>query len=683
MRKLVITLGLVFIVFALNAQVVKSLTNIAGTLSSVLTANEKNTITNLTMRGTLDARDFKTMRDSMPVLSVIDISSAKIIEYSGTKGTASSRSTSYKTNEIPGNAFFNFSNRGKETLNEIKLPSGITAIGYNAFRDCSMLENFILPTSLKSIGLRAFKDCSNFIGELTIPESVISIGESAFEESAIQKVIINGTLTEIAKKTFQYCEFLERVSFAQTLVSIGDSSFFRCTYLNEIFFPNSIKTIGIRAFYDCEINFLDLNDGLVSIGDEAFCNCRITDLHSVPASVTNIGKGAFRKTLINFFYVESENQFYSSDGGVLFNKDLTEIINFPHYEDEIYQLPSSVKVIAPYAFEQCYYLNEIYIPETVDSIGEGAFFAIGAEIIVLEDSIPIEINDYEIFDYYNTSIVHVPFGSKSLYKAAEPWKYRTIEEGKILKISTDYLLLPDDSNSSAGAKVMCNNYWTAVSDQSWLKVTPVSTLFGDSVIWVTADQNIGSTRMANVIVMSPEKIDTIVVAQLELSGILFSDTIVNIGANDNLSASIEVLSRSMWIASPDESWLSVSPSTPVNGNGTLNIQVQANSGSERTATITVISDGELSYITVNQEAGTNSVSDLINEDKLIIFPNPSEYFIQLNNLSGKGNISIFNAGGMKIKSINIEQMNLIDISDFKRGIYFICFENKWGKFLKE
>jgi hypothetical protein len=57
----------------LNAQVSKSVSISAGGLSAALDATEKNTITNLTVTGTIDARDVLTMRDNMPALAVIDL----------------------------------------------------------------------------------------------------------------------------------------------------------------------------------------------------------------------------------------------------------------------------------------------------------------------------------------------------------------------------------------------------------------------------------------------------------------------------------------------------------------------------------------------------------------------------------------------------------------------------------
>ena len=62
--------------------------NTAGTLASLLTANELATITNLTLTGTIDARDFVTLRDAMPVLAALDISGVTIAAYDGTAGPA-------------------------------------------------------------------------------------------------------------------------------------------------------------------------------------------------------------------------------------------------------------------------------------------------------------------------------------------------------------------------------------------------------------------------------------------------------------------------------------------------------------------------------------------------------------------------------------------------------------------
>ena len=63
------------------------------------------TVTNLTVTGTIDARDFKTMRDNMPLLAVLDLSGVTIAAYTGPDGTHPSGGL-YPENEIPGRAFY-------------------------------------------------------------------------------------------------------------------------------------------------------------------------------------------------------------------------------------------------------------------------------------------------------------------------------------------------------------------------------------------------------------------------------------------------------------------------------------------------------------------------------------------------------------------------------------------------
>jgi hypothetical protein len=87
---------------------------------------------------------------------------------------------------------------------------------------------------------------------------------------------------------------------------------------------------------------------------------------SIPTTLNNIGKGAFRKTPINFFHVREGNQYYSSHNGYCFNKDLTELIKLPYYETDEYEIPESVKIISPYAFENCNEILQVIIPSSVD-----------------------------------------------------------------------------------------------------------------------------------------------------------------------------------------------------------------------------------------------------------------------------------------------------------------------------
>jgi len=72
--------------------------------------------------------------------------------------------------------------------------------------------------------------------------------------------------------------------------------------------------------------------------------------------------------------VNSGNSFFSSVGGVLFDKCQTELIQYPSEKvGSSYLIPNSVSNIGDYAFDQCTSLTNVTIPTNVTSIGDGAF----------------------------------------------------------------------------------------------------------------------------------------------------------------------------------------------------------------------------------------------------------------------------------------------------------------------
>ncbi|MGC1391444.1 MAG: leucine-rich repeat protein [Bacteroidales bacterium] len=151
---------------------------IAGGLYDAFASN-LNSLTCLEISGTIDARDFKTMRDEMPLLSHINISDATIVEYVGTEGTSLDGNTSYPANTIPDYAFLDANVKGKTSLTSIILPKSLISIGNQAFRLCTGLASIAIPSTVISIKDAAFNSCSN-LNTVTIPSSVTSIGNFAF-----------------------------------------------------------------------------------------------------------------------------------------------------------------------------------------------------------------------------------------------------------------------------------------------------------------------------------------------------------------------------------------------------------------------------------------------------------------------------------------------------------------------
>jgi len=122
----------------IHSQVTKTINvETAGSLSTILTEDEKSIITDLTVSGTIDARDIKCMRDQIANLTNIDLSTANIVAFEGI--ATSSAYYSYAANQMPRLSFYNgVSSKAKETLVSVILPNSLTTIEPYAFRLCKI-----------------------------------------------------------------------------------------------------------------------------------------------------------------------------------------------------------------------------------------------------------------------------------------------------------------------------------------------------------------------------------------------------------------------------------------------------------------------------------------------------------------------------------------------------------------
>ena len=93
---------------------------------------------------------------------------------------------------------------------------------------------------------------------------------------------------------------------------------------------------------------------VTNIGIYAFSDCSSLTSVTIPNSVTRIGDGAFKYcSRLTSIYADADNQAYSSNDGVLFNKDKTEIVCCPAGKSGEYVMPNSVTSICDYAFSGC------------------------------------------------------------------------------------------------------------------------------------------------------------------------------------------------------------------------------------------------------------------------------------------------------------------------------------------
>ena len=194
-----------------------------------------------------------------------------------------------------------------------------------------------IPTGIRAIGKEAFKNCTN-IRTLVIPSFVKTIGESAFAG----------------------CTRLVTVTFAGGN-SLGDE-----------------LTIGTSAFEGCVnlsgLIFAE-NSNVVSFGDSSFSGCtKLTSL-SIPATVKELTPGSFVGMQLANITVDAANPYYTAENSVLFNKDKTSLIYYsPYLSATEYILPNTVKSIEANSFAGNLILTKIVLGGQLEKIGTNAFY---------------------------------------------------------------------------------------------------------------------------------------------------------------------------------------------------------------------------------------------------------------------------------------------------------------------
>ncbi|MDA3925357.1 MAG: leucine-rich repeat domain-containing protein [Kiritimatiellae bacterium] len=264
-----------------------------------------------------------------------------------------------------------------EIITDITIPSSVIYIGENVFDSCTALTNVTLSVNLEEIGSAAFVNCSKLIS-IDIPASTTNIGNFAFGLcSSLTNICIDAANPRYS-------------SFAGVLFDKIQSNLIQYPEGKEGPFtiPPTVNTISDWAFYNCSgLTSVFIGSSVSSIGDNAFGNCH---------SLVQID-------------VSAENIFYSSLDGVLFNKDQTILITFPSEITGVYSVPLGVTNIDDYAFASCCNLTNVTFSSTVNSIGEFSFAGCnGLTSISIPDSVSF-IGDCAF--NYCTNLIEVIFPS--------------------------------------------------------------------------------------------------------------------------------------------------------------------------------------------------------------------------------------------------------------------------------
>ncbi len=288
----------------------------------------------------------------------------------------------------------------------------ITAIGKDAFKDCTLLEKVSLSDCITSIGSGAFSGCSA-LASINIPDSVIRIGSNAFFGC-------KGILSEengvyyVGKWAVGCHSETEVIRFRPDTVGTSDEAFSRKEKLLDVAIEDSIRYIGTGAFQAClSLSMIEVSEGnlayrsedgilytkdgktlicypsgksgddfttpegLLRIAENAFFGCDSLKSVTVGSSVEYIGSSAFSECN-RLWYISLPFIGESKDGAK--NTNLGYIFSGSSH-NRGNDVPSSLKTVAVTgigkignnAFYNCSSLESVIIGEGITSIGERAF----------------------------------------------------------------------------------------------------------------------------------------------------------------------------------------------------------------------------------------------------------------------------------------------------------------------
>lgn len=318
----------------------------------------------------------------------------------------------------------------KDQITRVVIKSGVTSIGNNAFSSCFYLTDISMPDTVTRIGREAIYACLN-LTSLDISR-VKTFDAGALCNSGLTEVAIPSGITELPGNLLSSCKKLTKVTLPEGITKIGVTVFASCESLTSIKIPSTVTSIGSYAFDQSAIQTINIPNGVTEIGEMAFGQCpNLTEL-VIPDSVVKIGRNVVEgcsklrsihlgKGVENIFWVNSiaganefrtfqdcesltyitvdpDNQYYTAEDNVLFNKDKTEVYRSAPGKTGSYTLPNSVKtmentfifedsqlssIVIPEGvqgfprctFKNCTNLKEIWLPKSLKVVGQNAFVA--------------------------------------------------------------------------------------------------------------------------------------------------------------------------------------------------------------------------------------------------------------------------------------------------------------------
>lgn len=332
---------------------------------------------------------------------------------------------------------------------KVIIPASVETLGNDIFAYCEDVESVVFMGDISAIPEGMFRGCTA-LSQIELPDSVTSIGDYAFEGTAIKNITIGRNVASIGSYAFSGNESLSVLTFAanSNLQSIENSAF-AGTSISQVSLPDSLVSLGQRAFEGCELlTSVYVSASLEEMGDYAFANC---------ASLTSVTFGDGAQVVGNYAFANVVN------GEVVNSNYLAEV-----------ELPSTIQSIGNYAFAGNTVIENIDI-SGVESVGNYAFYGTTAlttvtvdeslsyvGISAFEDSAVsyIDLSGIEYFDarsFYGTAVSDgdltdaIEIGNSAFYDCTN---LRTLRLPNVVQIYASAFYVPstdENGNTHTGS----------------------------------------------------------------------------------------------------------------------------------------------------------------------------------------------------------------------------------------
>ena len=294
-----------------------------------------------------------------------------------------------------------------ESLSSVVIGKSVKAIGRGTFADCPKLvsmtvdsdnqwldsrdgcnavietssntlilgiQTTVIPTSVTAIGDEAFIDCTG-LRSIVIPEGVTTIGDWAFDGCRnMTEIAFQGTMTSIGEWAFASCGKLTQVELPEGIQELSSNLFFQDNLLARVSIPSSVTLINNAAFEYCSsLDSVIIPNTVTSIKRSAFSYCSSLSSIDIPASVIDIESGIFNDcSHLDRIQVDAANPVYDSRNNC--NAIINTASNTLMEGSNTTVIPATVTAIGDRAFGGRDGLASIVVPNSVKSIGDFAFF---------------------------------------------------------------------------------------------------------------------------------------------------------------------------------------------------------------------------------------------------------------------------------------------------------------------